>query len=99
MLGLALDLSDPLLRYPEPSGLSRLVASGNALLTSLTFSAVHPRRPATSSSVGSRPSSAESPLLVRAILRIFSPMCTGTLMVRALSATALPIACLTHHVA
>src|SRR5215212_2596057 len=77
----------------------RLVASGIALLTSSTSPTVHSRRPATSSSVGSRLSSVESSLYARAIFRILSPMCTGTRMVRPLSATARCTACLIHHVA
>src|SRR5215217_8740275 len=83
----------------EPRGRLRLVASGMASFTLRTSSTVQPSRSATSLSIGSRSSSAESSLYVWATLRIFSDMCTGTLIVRPLSATALWTACLIHQVA
>ena len=83
----------------ELAGLSRLVASGITLFMSRTCSTGHSSRSATSSSDGSRLSSAESALKVRAIFWIFSDICTGTRMVRPLSVTARCTACRTHHVA
>src|SRR5918995_277652 len=80
-------------------GWLRLEASHSEPFRSRTSSIDQPSRPATSSSAGSRSISEESSLYARAIFRILSPMCTGTLMVRPLSATARCTACLTHQVA
>src|SRR3712207_7097977 len=56
----------------EETGWSRLVASGMALIVRRTSSGSHPRRLATSSSVGSRSSSTASSLMARPTFRIFS---------------------------
>ena len=57
------------------------------------------KRLASSSLVGSRPSSCTICREVRINLLIVSIMCTGMRMVRAWSAIARVIACRTHHVA
>src|SRR5215217_7696453 len=83
---------------PWANGPLRLiVGSGMASLASRTCSSFQSNLSATSSSVGSRSSSAESSLEVRVIFLIFSPMCAGIRIARPLSVTARPTACLIHQ--
>ena len=83
----------------SPIGVSSEIGSCATRSTLRTFDTGSCSRLASSSLVGSRPSSCTICRDVRISLLIVSIMCTGMRMVRAWSAIARVIACRTHQVA
>ena len=83
----------------SPIGVSREIGSWEILWILRTLPTGISIRSAISSTVGSRPSSCTSMLVVRVSLLMVSIMWTGIRMVRAWSAMARVMACRIHQVA